>query len=62
MEITNKWGLVELRWAGFEPASLAYETSKEPLLYPAIIKLDIYNLLFYQIDGLKGIEHILKLK
>ena len=26
-----------MRGAGFEPASLAYETSKEPLLYPAIL-------------------------
>ena len=26
-----------LRWVGFEPTSPAYETSKEPLLYPAIL-------------------------
>lgn len=29
-----------LRWMGFEPMSLAYEASKEPLLYPAIITRD----------------------
>lgn len=30
----------QLRWAGFEPASLGNEPSKEPLLYPAMFILE----------------------
>lgn len=44
-----------MRWAGFEPASLAYETSKEPLLYPAIL----YGRIFISTPASLGLGIIL---